>query len=400
MSNATQLKKDNIRQVLQIVRRKEAVSKPEIAQKTGLTGATVQGIIEELAEQGVLRKYGFSPSKGGRKAQLYGLNGEYRYVAGVALRTDRMLIGVFDFRMEMLRSVEHEWDLYGHSVEETIYSMADFLNHLLIESEIERELLAGIGINVPGPVDYVTGKVISLQGYQKWRNVDLTSRLRKIMGLDEEKVCILDKDVNSGILLLKQLEKCPNLANILYISVEGGIGAGVIIGGQIYRGNHGVAGEIGHVTVQEDGERCDCGNVGCLELFSSDHAIIRKARKALKIADDARFTLDDAINSYREGLPGMGEIFAEATRHLATMIRNCFMIYDPDEIFIRCKWLDVNRALFFQLIDELYDNNTLIDRGDIKVSLVKENHFVLRSAAAIAWNNILESMDSEIYGIR
>lgn len=99
----------------------------------------------------------------------------------------------------------------------------------------------------------------------------------------------------------------------------------------------------------------------------------------------------------RGGEKDIEEVFVTATKYLATTIRNSFMLYDPDEIFIRCKWLELNKKLFFKLIDDLYDENTLIDRGNIKISLVNEDRFVLKSAAAIVWNYELESLDSDTF---
>lgn len=393
MSNARQLKKENMRSVIQVIRNSDAFTKPEIAQATGLTGATVHSIILELEERGLLDKCGFSCSNGGRKAQLYKVANDYRYVVGIALRTNKIVIGIFDFCMKMLCERSYEWTLGDHSVEETVHAMNDFFLELVEENGLNRDKIVAVGVNVPGPVDYRTGRIFSLRGYSKWHNINLADELGRLMGMR----VLVDKDVNSGILLIKQLEKSPSDANMLYISVEEGIGAGIMINGEIYRGNHGVAGEIGHTTVQENGEKCNCGNIGCLELVSSDFAIIRKARAILGLTEEEKFTVEEAMERSRGGEKDIEEVFVTATKYLATTIRNSFMLYDPDEIFIRCKWLELNKKLFFKLIDDLYDENTLIDRGNIKISLVNEERFVLKSAAAIVWNYELESLDSDTF---
>lgn len=393
MSNARQLKKENTRSVIQVIRNSNEFTKPEIAQATGLTGATVQSIILKLEEIGLLNKCGFSCSNGGRKAQLYKVAENYRYVVGIALRTNKIVIGIFDFCMKMLCEKSCDWTLGDHSVEETIHAMNEFYQELVKENGLNREKIVAVGVNAPGPVDYKTGRILSLRGYSKWHNINLADELGRLMGMQ----VLVDKDVNSGILLIKQLEKSPNDANMLYISVEEGIGAGIMIHGEIYRGRHGVAGEIGHTTVQENGEKCNCGNVGCLELVSSDFAIISKSKEILGIPEDNNFTIEDAMKYCYMGNQEIEEVFKTATKYLAMTIRNSFMLYDPDEIYIRCKWLEINKKLFFRLIDDLYDDNTLIDRGNIKISLVNEEKFVLRSAAAIVWNYELESLDSNIF---
>ncbi len=390
MSNATYLKKENIKQVVHAIINNELISVPKIAQVTELTGATVHGITSKLEAQGVLSKCGYSSSNGGRKAQLYTLNKDYKYLVGISIRTNKIAVGIFDFKMNLICKSEAYRDLGEKSVEETIHHIYSFLDKTIKESRVDHNKIASIGINVPGPVDYLAGKVIALRGYPKWHNINLAYQLKQLVGIP----VYIDKDVSSGLLLIKQIYKCQDNSNVLYISIDGGIGASIMTGGQIYRGNHGVAGEIGHTTVQQNGERCNCGNIGCLELVSSDYAIIRKSKKILGIPDKQNFSIDDAIQKYKEGCSEINDVFIEATMYLATTIRNSFMIYDPDDIYIRCKWLEFNKTLLFKLIDELYDNNTLIDRGDVKISLIQEENFVLRSAAIIAWNNELHSIDT------
>lgn len=390
MSNATYLKKENIKQVVLAIINNDLISVPRIAQITGLTGATVHGITTKLEAQGSLAKCGLSSSNGGRKAQLYTLNKDYKYLASISIRTNKIAVGIFDFKMNLIFKDVSYKDLGDTSVEETIHHIYSFLDKTIKESRVDYNKIASVGINVPGPVDYLAGNVVALRGYPKWHNINLAYQMEQLIGIP----VYIDKDVSSGLMLIKQLYKCQNNSNMIYISIDGGIGAGIMIGGQSYRGNHGVAGEIGHITVQENGERCNCGNTGCLELVSSDYAIIKKSKKILHIPDEQYFSIDDAIQKYKDGCSEIKDVFIEATMYLATTIRNSFMIYDPDNIYIRCKWLEFNKALFFKLIDELYDNNTLIDRGDIKISLIQEDDFVLKSAAIIAWNNELRSIDT------
>ncbi len=381
MSNATLVKKENIRKIIQTIRNSDYVTMPEVASMTGLTVATVHNVITSLEAKSLLKKHGLSASNGGRKAQQYAINEEHCRIAGIALRTDKIKVGIFNFKMDLIIDQNFEWKLADHTVEETIHHMQLCLESIISRSGVNRDEIAAIGINAPGPVDFFSGRIIALRGYPKWRKIDLANQIHKLTGIPT----FVDKDVNSGLLLVKQIKKCRDDCNILFISVEEGIGAGIMIGGEIFRGNNGIAGEIGHTIVQENGELCECGNVGCLELVSSDLAIIRQSKKVLGIPENEPFTVNDAIKLYNSD-PQIKDILIKATRYLAMTIRNCSMLYDPDEIFIRCSWLEFNKALLFQLIDDFYNNNTLINRGNIHVSLIEQNKFVLRSAAAIAWN--------------
>lgn len=393
MSNATQIKKENTRSVLHAMIQNESATKPDIVAQTGLTVGTVHAIITDLENKNIIIKNGLSASNGGRKAQLYHLNQEYGFFVGISLRTDKIVAGVFDFCMRMLFDKTVAWPLADYTVPETIDTLAQIFQEILTENHVNKDKLLAIGINVPGPVNHKEGKIFSVQGYSKWHNISLAEEVQKLTGLK----VLVDKDVTSGILFLKHLKKASADANMVYLSVEDGIGSGIMLHGEVYRGNHGLAGEIGHMTVKADGEKCNCGNIGCLETISSDYAILKKSKQALGLSQDNDFSLSDAIKYAQNGDERITPIFEEAVKFLALTVRNSFMLYDPDEIFVRCKWITSYRSMFLQLIDDLYDDNTLIDRGKIKVSFVNEEKFALKSAAALAWSYEMESLDSDIF---
>lgn len=393
MRNTTELKKENLRNVISALRTREEITKPEIAKMTQLTTVTVNNLVAQLEQVNLIRKAGLSTSNGGRKAQVYTLNREYGYICGISLRVDRIVIGLFDFDMKMLLQKEHPWLLDQYAVEETIQRIYQFVLDVLDTCQVDIARLIGIGINVPGPVDFDRGKVISLRGYPRWRNIDLATKLQRLLNV----TVLVDKDVFSGITLIRQMTHCEDAKNLVYFSVEGGIGCGVMIQGYTYRGNHGLAGEMGHITMLNNKERCSCGNVGCLELVASDFAIIQKSREALGLAADAPFMIADAIEQYRQKNPAVTDIFMEAIEYMAIAIRNSFMLYDPDEVFIRCKWLEVDETLFFRLVNDLYENNSLLEAEKVNLTLIHDEDFVLKSAAMIAWENELSSFDSKVY---
>lgn len=389
MSNATVLKKDNVCQIINILRDRDEATKPEIAQATCLSTVTVNNLVKQLVDRGLLRRSGFSTSNGGRKAQRYAINYAYGNICGVSIRTGRIVVGILDFKMKLLLRNEYIWDLGRYGVEQTINSIFQFIQRTVEEAHIGMDQLLAVGVNAPGPVDYEHGRVISLRGYPRWRNVDLAQRLSSMLNIP----VYVDKDVNSGISLIRHMNHISEPKTMLYFSVEGGIGCGVMIQGRTYRGNRGIAGEIGHTTIEPTDIRCSCGNTGCLELFASDFSIIKQCRAALSLPDDVPFDIDDAILYYKKQNPQISEIFIKATRYIAIAIRNSLMQYDPDEIFIRCKWLVVNEALFFRLVDELYEQNTLLEANKTRLTLIHEEDFVLKSAAIIAWDRELLEFD-------
>ena len=192
----------------------------------------------------------------------------------------------------------------------------------------------------------------------------------------------LDRDVNSGVELIKQIERLKGMMNMIYIVVDGGIGCGVMINSHTYRGNRGIAGEMGRITMMSNHQHCACGNVGCLELSASDFAILRRCREILHLDERVPLSVDDAVQLYRDGNEEMIAAFRLAVSNLAIAIRNVFMLYDPEVAYLRCRWLHTEDPLYFRLLEEVYIGNTLLEQNSIRIVLLNEDHFVLRSAGA------------------
>ena len=248
--------------------------------------------------------------------------------------------------------------------------------------------LLAVGVNGPGPANYHNGEVLSLRGFPMWKHIPLARLLSDALSVP----VMVDRDVNSGVELIRQIERLKGGMNMIYIAVDGGIGCGVMINGLTYRGNRGIAGEMGHITMLNNHQRCACGNIGCLELSASDFAILRRCREVLHLDESVPLSVEDAVQLYRDGNEDMIAAFRQAVSDLAVAIRNMFMLYDPDVAYLRCRWLNAEDPLYFRLLEEVYIGNTLLEQNSIRIVLLKEEHFVLRSAGVIAWADIMSKL--------
>lgn len=392
MGTVSQLKKNNVLRVLQTIRSNSTgITRPELAIKTGLTGTTVQNIINELEEKGVVLSEGAAVSIGGRKAQKFVINPRYSYLISVYMRVNKVVIGLYDYTINLIEKEHCKIDLSSNTVEETVLQISEMITALLTRKGISKSEVAGIGFSVPGPVDFERGVVITIRGYNRWTNISLKERLEKLLNIPT----YVDKDVNSCVSFLKWIHAPGLIPNMLYISIEDGIGAALMINGTVYRGNHGIAGEIGHLTVDNNTTLCACGNKGCIETVASDFAIMDRVRKEMNMPRTP--DMDDVIKMATEGNTAVKNILREAVVPLSVMIRNTFLMYDPDEVFINCLWLQKNQDLFFELIDNLHDSTSLIGNSDLNISLIDIPNFGLKSAAAIVATHEIESPDSSVF---
>jgi glucokinase-like ROK family protein len=247
-----------------------------IARQLGLTPAAITHITSELIEEGYIRESGPGTSQRGRKPVLLELNGSAAYVVAVEFQhLDRVGVAIVNLDCEPLWREERP--LPDTSPPALVNEIRAALDSLLITSGLPREAIFGVGVSVPGIVDYETGTVI-LAANLDWENVPLQQLVEQTLGF----TTYIDNDANVAALGEYWYGKADTREDFIYISVTRGIGSGLIMNGQLYRGCGGVAGEFGHIVVETDGPLCRCGAQGCLETFVAEPAILRWVTTQMK----------------------------------------------------------------------------------------------------------------------
>ncbi len=252
------------------------ITQREISRTAGLSFATVTSVVSGLEKRGIIRRSDESSANGGRPAALYKCNSTYRYVIGIEARKDEILFIVSDLGGDVLTQKRIPFDKKIGK---------DGFLALLVQGA--RELIGifkgkdakfrGIGVGAAGLVNPNDGSVAILSHLPNWGSVPLKEVLEKDLGL---KVFVHNLAA-AAVLGESWYGLGRGKTNFLYLSVTDGVGGGIVINGRLYTGTSGTAGEFGHITVDDHGPVCTCGNVGCLETFISIPAIIESARKAL-----------------------------------------------------------------------------------------------------------------------
>jgi glucokinase len=178
---------------------------------------------------------------------------------------------------------------------------------------------AGVGIGIPGLVNRKTNRIEIMPNLPEIADLDITDELTRASGLP----VILDNDANAAAYAELQVGAARGRREVFFVTLGTGIGAGLIINGQIYRGAAGFAGEFGHMTIDPEGIECACGNIGCLETIASGPNIVRRTRERLyrdrtsslsrlAIPRDREFTAEDIARAAREG-DEMAQVMMERT---------------------------------------------------------------------------------------
>ncbi|MFC1667038.1 ROK family protein [Candidatus Omnitrophota bacterium] len=244
---------------------------------------------------------------------------------GIDLGATRVKMALVDERGRL--SFRREIDTpFNAKRRELINSIVYNVRKLIVESGIKKRNIRGIGIGVPGPVDSNKGVVRYFPNIKGWEGVPLKSILEKRSGL---KVA-LDNDVNAMTLGEYRFGSGRGALNLVCLTLGTGVGGGVIINGEIYRGSTMCAGEIGHVPINEKGPRCNCRGIACLERYIGNRYILYSSKKAF----GKDMTLEGLTSLARKGNKKAKGIWEDVARKLATALTGVVNLLNPDMIII------------------------------------------------------------------
>ncbi|HEX7569986.1 MAG TPA: ROK family transcriptional regulator [Verrucomicrobiae bacterium] len=256
----------NCRVILDLIRNYQPVSRADLARRSGLQRSTVSAIVDQLIAdrwitEGALRKL-----PRGRKPTSLHLNADRAGIIGIDLRpgTTRIVLAKLDTSFIVKTSVPTE----GTTAQFTTHLTAQVASLIASRPDINFE---GIGVSLPGRVDSQSHKLVFAPNLP-WQNLDLKGPLERATGLPVG----LENAANACALAeIWRVGHADTVRNLIAVTVSEGIGTGIIVDGQLVRGATGMAGEFGHVSLDENGRRCNCGNSGCWEVFASNTAAIR-----------------------------------------------------------------------------------------------------------------------------
>ena len=310
----------------------ESISRAEIARITGLTRATVSSIVSSFLEEGLVERIGRGESIGGKAPVLLSIVDDARYLIGINLEQDKFIGAIINLRGEIKEEIAiplGEKD--GQGAIELIYQILD---HLYAQDWAP---IVGIGVAAPGLINTKEGVVVNAVNLA-WQDLPLAALIRKRYDLP---VAILNDSQAAAIgEYVYGLKHKPN-NNLIVVSVRHGIGAGILINGQLFQGDGGGAGEIGHVVVQKDGDICRCGKRGCLETVASCRAVVSRAEELAPNSPDSilsgmpnKITFERVAEAFAADDPLAQEIVTEAGRYLGASVANLISILNIHNIIL------------------------------------------------------------------
>lgn len=260
--------------ILRTIQNHGPISRAEIAKKNKVSATTVTAAVKELIKQGLVYEDGVGRSSGGRKPTLIKFYPDCKFVIAVAISNSKIIIAETNLEAKISKKKKFPVrNLKGNKfIDYLIQSISQFL-----KSYTDLTKCIGISITSPGVINAAKG-VIYGNTRLELKNIPLRKIIKKQFKLD----AWLENDTNAVVLAERKFGKYGKYKNLIYVTVDDGVGAGIAIDGHIYRGSNGASGEFGHITVDRNGILCHCGNKGCLENYINWPSIYSKILSSIK----------------------------------------------------------------------------------------------------------------------
>jgi len=329
------LQDHNLRRVLEAIMSGDGMTRQDLVETTGFSPAGISKLVGILIDKELVQEHNLVSRRRGRRAISLRINENCMYSLGVRFARNYVKVGIFNVMGRLLssnyRSIEEQ------DLETTIETITDQIDDQMQAMDDEmRAKLMGIGISAPGPLFGTDGRIALISNAPGWRNVALAECIQERFG----KPTFMEHDANVSALAEYWYGQGRNVRRLVYVVADRGVGAGFMLDGAIYGGMNNIAGEIGHTTIQFNGPKCDCGNYGCLEMYCSSLAFLRKAKWIAKEERPAgwpgphRLTTDQVFELAVDGEPVAKHLVEESGRFLGIGVVNLINAFNPDMIVL------------------------------------------------------------------
>ncbi|MCW1411263.1 ROK family transcriptional regulator [Rhizobium sp. 1AS11] len=321
-------------------------SRAELARQLGVSRSTTSLLVSSLLAEGVVEETGddVEGSKpAGRPGRRIALVAQHGYYVGIDFGRIFIKTAISDANYRIIDESSGDFDI-EMPAEAALDFAAAKVEQIIAASRVDRRQINAVGIGVPGPVDAATGHLHAGSILARWVGTDVPGGLSRRLGLP----VYMDNDANLGMLAESTYGAARNANVALYVLLSIGVGLGIAINGKIFRGATGIAGELGHVVVDEHGDVCRCGSRGCLEAKISVHALA----KAL-VASHGEISSDEMLRKAAAGDVGANRVVADAGALVGRSIGALCSYFNPEIVIVGGELMRAGDSLLNPLKDAM-----------------------------------------------
>jgi predicted NBD/HSP70 family sugar kinase len=318
--------------LLRLIWREKLISRAELARRTGLSRSSISAIVTDLLATGLIHETGTGYSSGGRRPIMLGFDNDALAIVGVDMGATHIAVAVTDLRAQVKTWRSEPCDVRDNP-ERALTLMCELIDSAMAEAKIETEQLIGMGVAVPSPVGPDEPTNLSPVFVPQWSGISPVERLELRYGVPVG----MDNDANLGALAEQWWGAGSDGQDLAYVKVATGVGAGLIIHGDIYRGTAGIAGEIGHIPVDSSAGRCVCGLEGCLNLRMGTEALLKRVHSLRAEYPNSTLprralSVSRIVEEAFEGDRLARVVVEEAGHHLAIGVAALLNLFNPATI--------------------------------------------------------------------
>ncbi|NUR30778.1 MAG: ROK family transcriptional regulator [Catenulispora sp.] len=357
--------------LLRLLRDEGALSRAELADRLDIPRPRLLAELDRLVQAGHVAEAGPAESRGGRRSTLVALNPAMRFAA-VDLGATSIDVEVVNGRLEKVAAYSEPADI-RQGPKAILHRVDELLAKAKVEGAFER--LDGIGIGVPGPVSFRDGTPVSPPIMPGWDRYPVRELLTREHGCP----AVVDNDVNIMAVGERNAGVAHSVDNFLFLKIGTGIGCGIFLNGEVYRGSDGCAGDIGHIQVDAAGPVCTCGNVGCLEAVFSGAALAREATAAARagnspalaerLARKGEVTATDVAEAAIEGDVTCIQLIRDGGRRVGTVLAGLVSFVNPSLIVIGGGLAQLGHIMLAEIRSVVYRRSLPLATGNLPLVL-------------------------------
>lgn len=387
--------------VLQLIHANHDISRKELARSSGFSAASITAIVQRLIDKGLVTELGES-----RRPVSLSVRGDLAYVVGVDVGSFLLRVIVADMLGQVVYSAETETQM-SEGREEVLSKTFKAIHGAMNDPRVPKDSVRGIGMAHSGVIDSQKGTVLSFPRpgqMTEWRNVPLRDMLETEFSLPS----MLDDSARMMAVAEKHYGLGMDISDFVYIEVGMGIGAAIFIDGKLYRGPGGGAGEFGHMTVDEKGPLCCCGNAGCLESLASCAAIIQGVRAGIEHGvnsrvselahgDMERICVEMIIQAAKENDTLAFRVLHEAVTHIGVALADVVNLLNPSVVVFGGPLFRESQELLLEPLKRVIRQCALeksANELELKVSTLGNDAGALGAARLIS-EKVLENLYQE-----
>ncbi|QIW80123.1 xylose repressor [Bacillus tequilensis] len=322
IADQTFVKKVNQKLLLKEILKNSPISRAKLSEMTGLNKSTVSSQVNTLMKENLVFEIGQGQSSGGRRPVLLVFNKKAGYSVGIDVGVDYINGILTDLEGTIVLDQHHHLECSSPEITKDI--LIEMIHHFIANMPQSPYGLIGIGICVPGLID--KNQKIVFAPNSNWRNIDLKPVIQEEFNVP----VFIENEANAGAYGEKVFGAAKNHDNMIYASIGTGIGIGVIINNDLYRGVSGFSGEMGHMTIDFNGPKCSCGNRGCWELYASEKALLKSLQTKKK-----KVSTQDIIDLAHLNDIGTLHALQNFGFYLGIGLTNILNTFNPQAIILR-----------------------------------------------------------------